>query len=67
MRHLRIRSALVLVETGPPIIWIPRVGWTHVAIGSVKFTGWSFGIGPWIFTVGRERTPSPSSTERGEG
>lgn len=55
MRHVRLGSRLLLVETGPPIIWLPRVGRTFVSIRGVKFDGWSFGIGPWIFTAGRER------------
>lgn len=57
-----------MVESGPPIIWIPRVGLTRFATSYfTRFRGLSFGLGWWIVTVGFERRlpDSPVSQEDG--
>lgn len=64
MRGFKVNCLWLMVEAGPPVIWIPRLGRTRFATNyETWFEGVSFGLGWWIFTVGcaRRLEASPST------
>lgn len=64
MRGFQIHGLWLMVEAGPPFIWIPRLGRTAFATSyETWFSGLSFGLGWLIVTIGREARQQPPTED----